>query len=86
MFQPFPLEFERNQTPWRFFSYFSYSVRSIPGPNWADSASGFLQVFTRHFGPDVEQLGFRIRWSDGSGQPSVQMLEPNSAAQQRSLG
>ncbi|CAL1157550.1 unnamed protein product [Cladocopium goreaui] len=44
-----------------------------------------MKVFTRHFGPDVEQLGFRIRWSDGSGQPSVQMLEPNSAAQQRGL-
>jgi len=30
MFQPFPLEFERNQTPWRFFPFFP--VPFAPSP------------------------------------------------------
>ena len=32
----------------------------------------------------MEQLGFRIRWN-ATESPSVQMLEPNSVAQQRPL-
>jgi len=42
------------------------------------------KVFTCHFSREVEQLGFRIRWN-ATASPSVQMLEPNSAAQQRGV-
>eukprot|EP00913_Durusdinium_trenchii_P020424 g19188.t1 len=40
------------------------------------------QVFLRSFSAEVAQLGFRIRWEDV---PSVQMLDPQSAAYQSSL-
>ncbi|CAK9069102.1 unnamed protein product [Durusdinium trenchii] len=40
------------------------------------------QVFLRSFSAEVAQLGFRIRWEDV---PSVQMLDPQSAAYQSGL-
>lgn len=52
--------------------------------HWCDVLIYECQVFTCHFSREVEQLGFRIRWN-ATASPSVQMLEPNSAAQQRPL-
>ena len=53
--------------------------------HWCDVFIYECQVFTCHFSREVEQLGFRIRWNATPASPSVQMLEPNSAAQQRPL-
>ena len=37
-----------------------------------------LEVFVRHFGVEVAQLGFRIKWTGET--PRVQMLEIDSPA------